>query len=110
MSVVTKATYESLQQKIADSFSAVKGASPQIASGLQEIVDLDDADQEFDLLFSFYNLNNSTTSVFEDTTNFIAVTAALQNHVELRSGSTITQFLTDQGILVDADFKDDETL
>jgi hypothetical protein len=104
MGVVTKATYESLSDDIGNAYGSQRAAQPFIASGLEEIVNLDDADQEFDLLFTFYQANQGAASTFLSTTNFVALAAALNNHVELRSGKSLTEFLTDEGILVSEDF------
>jgi len=104
MAVVTKATYESLSDYIGNAYGSQKGVQPFIASGLEEIVNLDDADQEYDMLFAFYQADQGANSTFLATTNFIALAAALNNHVELRSSKTLTQFLTDEGILVSEDF------
>jgi hypothetical protein len=38
------------------------------------------------------------------TSNYLGVTAALQQHVELRTGGTVQTYLTDNSILVTADF------
>jgi hypothetical protein len=66
MSVVSKATYESLSTTIGDAFGAQKGAIPFISSGLTEVVELDDADQEFDLLFSFYTLDRDSDRIWAE--------------------------------------------
>jgi hypothetical protein len=104
MAVVTKATYESLSDKIGNAYAAQRGAIPYISSGLTEVVELDDADQEFDLLFSFYTLDANADNVYDNTANLIGVTSALQNHILLRSGKTLDDYLTDEGILVSSDF------
>ena len=101
MAVVTKTTYENLADYIGNAYGASAGAAPYIASGLEEVVNLDDADQEYDMLSAWYNTNESS---FGTTDPFLSVASALQNHVELRNGTTIATFLTDEGILVIADF------
>ena len=53
MAVVTKTTYETLAGYIGDAYSAQVSAAPYIASGLSEVLGLDDADQEYDMLASF---------------------------------------------------------
>jgi len=104
MGVVTKATYESLSDHIGSAYGAQKGAAPFIASGLEEIVNLDDADQEFDMLFTFYQIDAASDSLFNSTSNFTSLAGALNNHVELRSSKSLTEFLTDEGITVSADY------
>ena len=104
MGVVTKATYESLSDYIGNAYGAQKAASPFIASGLEEIVNLDDADQEFDLLFTFYQTDAGADSLFNSTSNFTSLASSLNGHVELRSGKSLTGFLTDEGILVSENY------
>ena len=104
MAVVTKATYESLSEKIGNAYASQKGASLYIASGLAEVLVLDDADQEYDLLASWYTSNNEATTRFSNTGSFVGLATALNNHAELRSGTSLTTWLTAQGITVTADF------
>jgi len=101
MAVVTKTTYENLADYIGNAYAAASGAAPYITSGLEEVVNLDDADQEYDMLSAWYNTNQ--TSVVS-TDAFISIASSLQNHVELRNGTTVAAFLTAQSILVSADF------
>lgn len=104
MAVVTKATYESLSNKIGSAYAAQKGAVPYIASGLAEVLVLDDADQEYDLLGSWYNANADSSDTFSNTSNFLGLATALNTHAELRSGKALTTFLTDESISVSSDF------
>jgi len=104
MAVVTQATYESLSEKIGNAYSAMEAAIPYIASGLAEVLVLDDADQEYDLLGSWYDANASSSTIFSNTANFTALASTLNTHAELRSGSALATWLTAQGITVTADF------
>jgi len=104
MAVVTKATYESLSEKIGNAYSAQKGAVPYIASGLAEVLVLDDADQEYDLLGNWYRANANAAGVFENTSDFLSLATSLNAHAETRSGKTLTTFLTDESITVTSDY------
>lgn len=104
MAVVTKATYESLSEKIGNAFASQKGSIPYIASGLAEVLVLDDADQEYDLLASWYTSNGNASTAYNDTGGFVSLATSLNTHVETRSGKTLTTFLTDEGISVTSDF------
>jgi len=104
MAVVTKTTYETLAGYIGDAYSAQVSAAPYIASGLSEVLGLDDADQEYDMLASFYELDATLEGTLSNTSNYTNVARTLQRHVELRTGSTIAQFLTDNSITVSSGF------
>jgi len=104
MAVVTKATYESLANKIGNAYAAQKAAVPYIASGLAEVLNLDDADQEYDMLFAWYNAEANAVNTFENTSNLTSLAASLNAHAELRSGQTLTAFLTAETITVSSDF------
>ena len=104
MSVVTQATYESLSEKIGNAFGAQKGTIPYIASGLAEVLVLDDADQEYDLLASWYTSNVNAGTAFNDPGSFLALATALNTHAEIRSGKTLTTFLTDESISVSSNY------
>jgi len=103
MAVVLKATYENLAGFIGNAYGAQKGAIPYIQSGLDEVVNLDDADQEYDNLTQWYNTDANSANL-ANTSSFSALAQALNAHVELRSGSTLAQWLTDEGITVSSDF------
>lgn len=102
MAVVSKTTYETLAGYIGNAYGSQKLAAPYIASGLEVVVNLDDADQEYDNLAQWYESNDGGN--FASTDNFTNLAAALNNHVEIRNGTTLAQFLTDEGITVSADF------
>lgn len=104
MAVLTKATYESLAEKIGNAYAAQKSGLPYIASGLAEVVLLSDADQEYDMLFAWYNTNASLNTSLNSTSSFIVLASSLNAHAELRSGQTLTTFLTDEAISVTSDF------
>lgn len=104
MAVVTKATYESLAGKIGNAYAAQAGAVPYIASGLAEVVALDDADQEYDMLFAWYDTDAKSATLFSNTSSFVALASSLNTHAELRSGKTLSTFLTDESISVSSDF------
>jgi hypothetical protein len=104
MAVISKAVYESLAEKVGNSYAAQLGSIPYIASGLAEVVALDDNDQEYDLLFTWYNVNAGASAQFSATYNFIPLAASINTHAELRSGKTLTQYLTDEAITVTSDF------
>ena len=103
MAVVTKSTYESLSDKIGEAFSAQKASVPYITSGLNEVLYLEDADQEYDLLASWYNANEGT-SIFNAPDRFVPLASSLNNHVQLRSGKALTTWMTDESVLVSSDF------
>jgi hypothetical protein len=103
MAVVSKTTYESLAGYIGDAYGAQAGSIPYIQSGLDEVVNLDDADQEYDNLTQWYN-TNETRETLANTANFTSLASALNAHVELRSGETLSQWLTDEGVTVSSNF------
>lgn len=104
MAVLTKATYESLAEKIGNAYASQKAALPYVASGLAEVVLLSDADQEYDMLFAWYNTNVSLNTSLNSTSSFTVLASSLNAHAELRSGQTLTAFLTDEGITVTSNF------
>jgi hypothetical protein len=103
MSVVSKTTYESLADYIGLAYGAQRASIPYVESGLTVVVNLDDADQEYDNLYQWYNANENRDNL-ASTTNFTSLAGALNAHVETRSGKTIAQFLTDESITVSSDF------
>ena len=104
MSVISKENYETLADLLGQAFEAQKEVTPFISSGLNVVLNLDDADQEFDLLRDFYLTNESAQDVFKSADSFINVARALQQHVESRSGDTVQTFLDNEGIQVSEDF------
>jgi len=104
MAVITKATYESLAGKIGNAYAQQAGAVPYIASGLAEVVALDDSDQEYDMLFAWYNTDANATTTFSNTSNFTGLATSLNAHAELRSGLPLTTWLTNESVVVTSDF------
>lgn len=103
MAVVSKTTYETLADYIGNAYGAQKDSIPYIESGLDVVVNLDDADQEYDNLTQWYDTNSNSASL-SSTSNFVPLAAALNGHVVTRNGTTLAQYLTDEGITVSADF------
>ena len=104
MSVISKENYETLADLLGQAFEVQKEVTPFVTSGLNVVLKLDDADQEFDLLRDFYLTNETAQDVFKSADSFTNVVRALQQHVETRSGNTVQTFLEDEDIEVSEDF------
>lgn len=96
MTYIDGLTYETLANSIGDAYAASKSVLPFIQSGLDIVLLLDQAEQEFDLLPSWFNTRESVTRVNEDPSSFTPLAIALNNHITLRTGLDVNVYLANE--------------
>jgi len=104
MAVISGDDYYSLSSLLGDAYSTQTTAIGYVDSGLREVVLLDDEDQEYDLLYDFYNLRDQITAVLSSPANYASAVRALNNHVINRSGMDLNVWLSTNGVKVTQEY------
>jgi hypothetical protein len=102
MSVLTKVQYEVLSTNLGDQYAKFGEIAQLATDALIYVVQLNEVDPEIDLLFDFYphSLKWGNSRINE----FRQVVTSLQSHVINRSGKSLNDYLSFNGIMVTQDF------
>ena len=104
MAVISGDDYYSLSSNLGNAYATQTSAIGYVDSGLREVVLLDDEDQEYDLLYDFYNAREQVTGTLSSPVNYTSSVRALNNHVINRSGMDLNVWLSTNGVKVTQDY------
>ena len=96
MTYIDGLTYETLANSIGDAYAASKAVQPFIQSGLDIVLLLDQAEQEYDLLPTWFTTNDNSTRTTNDPSSFTPLAIALNNHITLRTGLDVNTYLSEE--------------
>ena len=102
MSVLTKAQYQVISTNLGSQWAKFKEIGELANDALVYVVQLNEVDPEIDMLFDFYphSLKWGLSRINE----WRSVVTSLQSHVINRSGLSLNDYLTANGIKVTEDF------
>jgi len=90
--------YVELANIIGDAFLSQQIVAPVIESGLNIVVLLDQADQEFDLLNSWYTAEQTLSALAGSSSNFLQLAQTLNRHIETRTGLSVNVYLANESV------------